>query len=393
MSHDEHAKALARWLEQPEGTIPPDELDDDVVEAIVSLRPERAPAPRVTADDILALVTTGPLAEAASPGGEVVPFPGAPAPAPEVEQAFDHSTPERPPRWSSLARWGGLSGVGIALAAAATLMFVAVPTLQRGQAPMAQGEAMPAGDEMRAAPAAAAPAAEPMAEEEVEDEAPAAQKTESADAKQRQAPAARPKPRARPPQEPAAAPAQLERAEEAVYPMGGAPVDNGALIPELADEFANDGAADAEIAPSPDPTGGGSDLDALRAAAVPADWSTDRWEGAVSSSDRERVAAGLDVASEAARNGEPAKAADLAERFISPPDAAAHAAALAAVDHHLAAGNVAGAIAAARRGLQFRANTPGWSMLAVRLGDLVRSSDPGSAEAWYRDAAAQNATR
>ena len=60
MNQEEQAKLLAEWLAHP-GESPPDALDTDVVEAMISLRPELAAPPRVSVDDILAGVTTGPV--------------------------------------------------------------------------------------------------------------------------------------------------------------------------------------------------------------------------------------------------------------------------------------------------------------------------------------------
>lgn len=392
MSHDEPSDALARWLEADPGTEPPAGLDDDVVEAIVALRPEHAPAPRVSADDILALVTEGPLA--APEGGEVVPFPHrAPPPTAEPEQAVDASTPSLPPRWSSLARWGGASGLGLALAAAATLFIVAVPVMQSPEAPSAQSEAPPVVAP-RPLPAAAdddEPAPEP--EPEPDDLAQASSGVEGlGDAAAQAAPAAAPPPPAQKtaPARPRAAARAPAAEPPPTYPMGGAPVADGNLIPELAEleeAMAEDAVADADAeAPA-------LDLDTLRAAAVPADARPDSWQQGLAAADRERVQALLDAADEAARSGEPGKAGDIAARGIAPPDAAGQAAALAAFDHYRVAGDTTAAIGAAQRGLAYPANTPTWSLLAVRLGDVLRSGDPDAAARWYRDAANANATR
>jgi hypothetical protein len=384
MSHDEHGTALARWLASEPGTEPPEELDDDVVEAIVALRPERAPPPSVTADDILALVSSGPLAApAAEPEGEVVPFPGAAEPPPA--EAGDKATPP-PPRWSSLARWGGASGVGLVLAAAATLMFVALPTLQSAAPPSAQSEMAAPVDAPRA------PAAEPTEAEEAAavDTGTRARTGEAAPPP----PPAKPQARRRPAPAPAYAP-PAPRAEPSpeddAYTMGGAPVPQRALIPELAEETADaaldDAVADADLeAPEPD-------LDALRAEAVPTDWSSTAWVSYVSAADQQRLQALLDSSDEAATAGDRALAADLAARGIAPPAAAAQHAALVAFDRYREASNTAAAVQAATQGLQYRSNTPGWSMLAVRLADQLRTSDPQAAATWYRDAAAFNRTR
>jgi hypothetical protein len=162
MTDEQTARALARWLEQPPGTDPPAELGREVVEAIYALRPDLAPTPRLTADDILATVTKGPLADStATPssvgsreGAEVVAFPGD-----RVEQPTGESDPAIATRRSRRVwLWvGGTGGVGLALAAAATLALVALPGLRperAEEAPVATG--LPASGEV----AAPRPAAE-----------------------------------------------------------------------------------------------------------------------------------------------------------------------------------------------------------------------------------------
>ncbi|MES2643636.1 MAG: hypothetical protein V4850_29390 [Myxococcota bacterium] len=75
------AQRLAAWLSSPAGTAPPEDLDPEVLGAVWALAPDRAPAPRVSIDDIFSLVTEGPFARGAGAveGGttaEVVRFPG-----------------------------------------------------------------------------------------------------------------------------------------------------------------------------------------------------------------------------------------------------------------------------------------------------------------------------
>ena len=53
-SREDQAGSFGRWLDQTPGSPPPADVDPDVVEAIYALRPDLAPAPRLTADDILA---------------------------------------------------------------------------------------------------------------------------------------------------------------------------------------------------------------------------------------------------------------------------------------------------------------------------------------------------
>ena len=50
----ERAQALARWLSTPAGGPIPDSLEPEVVEAIIALRPERAPPHTITIEAVLA---------------------------------------------------------------------------------------------------------------------------------------------------------------------------------------------------------------------------------------------------------------------------------------------------------------------------------------------------
>lgn len=132
MSPEEtQAESLARWLEQPPGTPPPEDVDIDVLEAMYALRPELAPAPRLSVDDILGSVTAGPLA--------------APAPADvgrarpaQVRNDLGDAAPvpvaaNRPP-----SRMGWLLGGGVAAVLAAAMVLVAVvPMALRGASPTA----------------------------------------------------------------------------------------------------------------------------------------------------------------------------------------------------------------------------------------------------------------
>ncbi|MFT7520918.1 MAG: hypothetical protein ACI9MC_003069, partial [Kiritimatiellia bacterium] len=60
-NEDRKAEALARWLDADRGQEPPADLDADVVEAVYSLSPDRVPSARVSVDEILDLVVSGPL--------------------------------------------------------------------------------------------------------------------------------------------------------------------------------------------------------------------------------------------------------------------------------------------------------------------------------------------
>ncbi|MEC9389197.1 MAG: hypothetical protein VX944_03915 [Myxococcota bacterium] len=61
----ERAQALARWLSTPAGGPIPDSLEPEVVEAIIALRPERAPPHTITIEAVLAAITEGPLMDPA----------------------------------------------------------------------------------------------------------------------------------------------------------------------------------------------------------------------------------------------------------------------------------------------------------------------------------------
>jgi hypothetical protein len=70
------AQRLAEWLASPAGTDPPADLEPEVLATVWTLVPDRAPAPRVTLDDIFAAVEEGPFATPAPTTGKVVVFPG-----------------------------------------------------------------------------------------------------------------------------------------------------------------------------------------------------------------------------------------------------------------------------------------------------------------------------
>ncbi len=58
---------LADWLDVHPGEPPPEGIDPEVIQAVYALRPDLAPAARVTVDDILDGVTTGPFAQNVPP--------------------------------------------------------------------------------------------------------------------------------------------------------------------------------------------------------------------------------------------------------------------------------------------------------------------------------------
>lgn len=142
MSPEQQASLLATWLDSQPGTEPPEGLDPDVVEGLYVLRPDRAPAPRVSVEDILAGLNPVSQSGAAAP------------PLPEAEVV---SLGARRPRQARI--WAAVGG----LAAAALVLFVVVPSEQDaprvGPAPEAVAPTMP--QESATAPAPdAAPAKE-----------------------------------------------------------------------------------------------------------------------------------------------------------------------------------------------------------------------------------------
>ena len=145
------ARDLGRWLDQP-GTPAPDSLDADVIEAIFALKPEYAPAPRITADEILAGLTDGPLVANPTPatapdpsssgeGAEIVPFPGSDQEEEGAQPPTDDATEDRAQRSRRAFWWaGGAGGVGLALVTVATLLMVMLP---RDPAPQLADAAAP----------------------------------------------------------------------------------------------------------------------------------------------------------------------------------------------------------------------------------------------------------
>lgn len=126
---EREAEALARWLEDPRQP-PPDDLDPEVVEAVLCLKPELAPPPRVTADEILGDVRSGPLARPPSAIAED------PAIAPDLAQAAaNRPTGLRSP-WVRWAAGGGAAAV----LAAALVTLVLLPALP----PVLEDQASPA---------------------------------------------------------------------------------------------------------------------------------------------------------------------------------------------------------------------------------------------------------
>lgn len=150
------AAALADWLDSPAGDIPEDGLDDDVLESLHALRPERAAAPSLDLDALLDTVSTGPLA-AGGAAATGAPTMGAATtvedgsaladePAPVVDLAAARAA--RMPRWM-------LPGAGL-IAVAATALLVVLPTADEAMQGAPAAEAPAHMDEARPAPAPSA---------------------------------------------------------------------------------------------------------------------------------------------------------------------------------------------------------------------------------------------
>lgn len=132
---ERQASTLADWLEAGPGAPPPEELDPEVIEATYALRPSMAPPARVSLDDILAGVTTGPFAPHAAPLPDAAPEA---LPAPANAPDFGGKVAPAPPLHRRQSLWGALGAL-----AAAALVLVTV---------------MPLQDEVTAPPDAVAPA-------------------------------------------------------------------------------------------------------------------------------------------------------------------------------------------------------------------------------------------
>lgn len=100
MSENQQSELLAKWLESPPGTPAPPELDQEVIEAIWSLQPERAPTARVELDSIWEAAQRPQEDEAPQQEAQVIPL--------------------APRRWRG---WIGGGTLG-AIATAATILFI-----------------------------------------------------------------------------------------------------------------------------------------------------------------------------------------------------------------------------------------------------------------------------
>ena len=444
MTPEEQAQVLSRWLESPAGTNPPGDLDPDVVESMYALRPDLAPMARVSADDILASLTAGPLADPAAvaaavdnqgEGAEIVAFPSIEA----FETVAPVTTASRRNWWTAANQWGGISAV---VATAATLILIALPVLQMSE---------------DSGPAASATA--PMGEDaEVREQAPAVAEAQSV--KQDRAAAA-------PPADLAAAPARkaearqgneddslkiirgnrgdiegIEEAEldavadlgelgyvdekEGYVDMGGGEQlrDQVAMIPEAqaaaSQPYAGEPAPayemdDFEDLPEAEEgeygnTGGLTrsgkqrqkkasgdelvDLTSLRAAGNPGGIG-DGWRGDLDPDTLANIDRAIAAAKAASQRGKYKDAGDMLAEYITMPPSAGQAQAIAAAEYYLKANHNAGAMSAVSRGLALSSeNTAARSMLKVLYGDVLqRTGEYGQAEAAYQDAVEMNAAR
>lgn len=148
MNEKQQADLLQRWLASGARGEPPAGLDPDTVASIYALRPDLAPAPRLTVDDLLDGLTAGPFATPepeAEGGGEVVPFP-VPASRPPVVPPVAVADPLSPAPGSHRRWWIG-GGAGLLAAAAAALLVLSphdAPTPQRAKVASAPEQTAPA---------------------------------------------------------------------------------------------------------------------------------------------------------------------------------------------------------------------------------------------------------
>jgi hypothetical protein len=227
MNEEKQADALVGWVARvldPSAPPPdpPDGLDDDVAEAIYALRPDRAPAPRWTAADLVDAVTSGPLAGTGSGGSAAY---GASAP-----DALPVPANRPGPR-----RWATFGAIG---AFAAACLATALLTGGPGQPDLLPSPAAPiASPSGAAAESVATPASEPLAPAASAPLADAAQLETSAPAAQAAGGGSAPSP----------APVVATRA----------PVSPEAPAPVAADAFEGDAVADAEVDDAGGFVGGG----------------------------------------------------------------------------------------------------------------------------------------
>lgn len=442
MTEEKQSEALARWLDQPPGTLPPEELDADVVEALIALRPERARAPSLTAEDILASVTRGPLADRQM----ATDVPVAARSVVSLEAARQArgqaagSARDRG-RWTAAA--GGWGGLGVVMAIAATFLVVVLAT-EEDRAPLAEvlpgAPASPAAQAPSGGGGLAAGARSARGQDAVSEVASADPVASEAPRRARPSPpaASPPTPRGTSKESRAGALAvtaprdaeldavaladEVDEGEGSVFPLresGAAP--SADIIPEVgsyAPGAAAPDAAGAQVGSDPveelvgasaqekvsrkDETTGASEAPAVdpapspsrRAAAVPRDAGT-AWRAQVDALTLQRIDDANRMADAEVRLGNASGAAALLLPVVAPPAEAGQVQAARAVQLYLRAGDVATALATARRGLALSsANTAARAGLLVAYGDaLTAAGDAEGAEQAWVDAASLNAAR
>jgi hypothetical protein len=79
MTEFNEPRLLANWLDAHPGEAPPAGIEAEVVQAVYALRPDLAPAPRVSLDDILGGVRAGPFAPTDTASADAAPADAVPA--------------------------------------------------------------------------------------------------------------------------------------------------------------------------------------------------------------------------------------------------------------------------------------------------------------------------
>ncbi|MEM6927573.1 MAG: hypothetical protein AAF602_11630 [Myxococcota bacterium] len=420
---EEAAETLARFLES-DGKVGAEALDEDVREALFAIKPDLAPAPRLTADDILATVQRGPLVDTSltstpeslrsREGAEVVAFPGGDDEAPAA--GATSTAPDAPPEVSPPRRWsvvGGASGVGLLIAAAATLLLVSRPVLQ--EAVQSEAPGRPAVSASDRAAEAAAPADEADDEVLPREEANAYRervaKSEPVALPERLpqdlAPTA--ERRRAPPSEVPAEPAVTDDLAGDVgvraVPSAGVAARRPAVRLDASEVAGVREGADEDLDPSaipevldmaqPGPVAT-EVSDRLRGLARPSDLEPRAWRTDLTPARLAVLDETLAAAQAARDNRDPELAAELLGPLATRPPtrAAQHFAALAATDF-LAAQQAARAEAIARQGLsQSRSNTPERSQLLYLLGLALEARGASAqAAAAYEEARIANEAR
>lgn len=456
MNEQEQASRLAAWLDQPAGTRPPEGLDPDVVEALYALNPDLAPAPSLTADDILRGFDLG---GAASADAAVAPEPVTGMPATPVTAA--------PESWRAANRVGGWM---VVLATAATLLLVALPATQQAEPELAAPSATEVAAARRAADpiatvadqepaidappmatvAAAEPAAAPVplavtgmtlevdgqavdanagdAVADAAEEAPAAEgwadKKEVADrgyAMQQSArfdgasnviPEAEEALRARDAEDDAVA--SLDElgyvdntggqggyaAPVAAAPATAAPAEESRQLLDFSRTESKKDSAAKQGAERKGKSESGANLSmpaqdsSSRDAARPRDLGNG-WRSGQDAATLAEVDRALQIASTEAGLGNPDKAAEALAPHVGPPAAVGQYVAGVAARYWLAAGDGAAAAATLQRGLALSSdNTPWRAQLLFLYGELLQASGDGaSAESYWQEAAGLNASR